>query len=251
MARLAGDPYRPRRRRATLAAVLFAAVPCALQTVSLAQDAPPDDSSSIPALTDDRILGVIPNYMTVSDPDAKYVPLTTKQKWSMALKSSIDPYTGFSALLGAATSQKGDNTPKYGEGDKAFAARFGAAMADFSSQNFFSGAVLATVLHQDPRYFRRGPKSRLLVRVGYSLSLQFIAKDDSGKWDFNYCNVLGMGMGIAFSNVYYPHSSENGEVMWSRVGTSLMGGAISNLMSEFWPDLRTKVMPKIIPWKKW
>lgn len=247
----AGDPNRRRRCGAICAAVFFAAMPFILQTVLVAEDVPPDISPSTPDVSDDRILGVIPNYMTVSDPDAKYVPLTVKEKWSMALKSSIDPYTGFSALLGAATSQKGNNTPKYGNGGQAFVARFGAAMADFGSQNFFSGAVLATVLHQDPRYFRRGPKSRLLVRVGYALGQQFVAKRDSGKWDFNYCNVLGMGMGIGFSNIYYPHSSENGEVMWSRVGTSIMGGAVSNLMSEFWPDLRTKVMPKIIPWKKW
>jgi hypothetical protein len=47
-----------------------------------------------------------------------------------------------------------------------------------------------------------------------------------------------MILGIAASNAYYPAASRTGTVMVGRLGTSLMGGAIGNLMSEFWPDVQ-------------
>jgi hypothetical protein len=194
---------------------------------------------------DDRIFGVIPNYQTVSNPDAPFKRLTAKEKWDLCWKGSLDPFTGVSALIGSASSQTGNNDPKYGNGTRGFVERFGAAMTDFSTQNLFSGFVLATLLHEDPRYFRKGPKTNLLGRVGYAALMTVVAKSDSGKWGPNLAGVGGMGMGIVLSDLYYPSASVNGSVLWSRVGTSMMGSAISNMMSEFWPDLRTRVLPHV------
>jgi hypothetical protein len=81
---------------------------------------------------DERIMGVIPNYMTVSDPDAAVVPLTKKQKWDLFVRGSVDPYTFFSAALAAGFSQHGNNDPRYGNGWGPYGERFGAAMADFT-----------------------------------------------------------------------------------------------------------------------
>jgi hypothetical protein len=194
---------------------------------------------------DERIFGVIPNYQTVSNPDAPFKRLTAKEKWDLCWKGSLDPFTGVSALIGTISSQGGNSDPRYGNGTRGFAERYGAAVTDFSTQNLFSGFVLATLLHEDPRYFRKGPKTHLLRRVGYALSMTVVAKSDSGKWGPNLAGVGGMGMGIVFSDLYYPSASVNGSVLWSRVGTSMMGSAIANMMSEFWPDLRTRVLPHV------
>ena len=176
--------------------------------------------------------------MTVNDPYAVFVPLTPKQKWNLFVRSSLDPYTGFSALFSSAFSQAGNKDPKYGNGAGAYAARVGAAYGDFTTQNFYSGFALAALLHEDPRYFRRGPRSGLLVRAGYAVGQTFSARTDKGTRTFNFAGVLGTGMGIVTSDLYYPQASRNGSVLWSRIGTSMMGSAISNLMSEFWPDVQ-------------
>src|SRR5262249_27631158 len=94
---------------------------------------------------DEPIFGVIPNYQTVSNPDAPFRPLTAKEKWDLCWKSSLDPFTGVSALIGTVSSQGGNNDPKYGNGARGFAERFGAAVTDFTAQNFFSSFVLASV----------------------------------------------------------------------------------------------------------
>ena len=188
-------------------------------------------------LNNRRILGVIPDYQTV---DARVTtPLTVRQKWELAFRESVDPFNIVSAGIGAAFSQDGNQTPKYGEGGRAFGQRYAAALADMTTQNVFSAGVLATVLHQDPRYFRMGPEGGgIPKRVVYSLSRLFIARQDNGKATFNTCGIGGMILGIAASNLYYPAASENGEVMVGRLTTSLFSGLTGNLMSEFAPDLQ-------------
>jgi hypothetical protein len=188
-------------------------------------------------LNNRRILGVIPDYQTV---DARVTtPLTARQKWELAFRESVDPFNIVSAGIGAAFSQDGNQTPKYGEGGQAFGKRYAAALADMTTQNVFSAGVLATVLHQDPRYFRLGPEGGgIPKRVLYSVSRLFIARQDSGKTTFNVCGIGGMILGIAASNMYYPAASENGEVMVGRLTTSLFSGVTGNLMSEFAPDLQ-------------
>jgi hypothetical protein len=191
-------------------------------------------------LNEERILGVMPDYQTVRDTTRLVPPLTVRQKWLLAEKETLDPFNIATALLTAAESQAGNETPKYGEGWANYGKRAGAAQADFAAQNFFSAGVLASLLHQDPRYFRRGPQSGILPRVAYSISRLVVARQDSGRDAFNASGIGGMVLGIAASNIYYPSASVRGSVMAGRVWTSLMGGAVGNLMSEFWPDLQHK-----------
>jgi len=191
-----------------------------------------------PVFNQDRIMGVLPDYQTVRDTTRWVAPLSVKEKWILAVKQTVDPVNIATAFFTAAESQDGNQTPKYGEGWANYGRRAGAAQLDFASQNFFSAGLLATLLHQDPRYFRRGPQSKFIRRIFYSIGQLVIARQDSGRQSFNASNLGGMAMGIAASNLYYPAASRNGTVMASRVWTSLMGGAAGNLMSEFWPDVQ-------------
>jgi len=222
---------------AVLIALYSFAVPVALAQASPDQLASP---SAAEESENDRILGVIPNYLTVEDPQKAIAPLTVKQKFALFAKETFDPFTFASSAAGAAISQAFDIDPKYGRGAGPYAERFGAAFADVATQNFFSDAVLASVLHEDPRYFRRGPEYGVWYRVGYALSRVAITRKDSGGETFNYSGVLGMSMGIALSNAYYPPSSVNGEEVGSRFASSLGAWALGNLLPEFWPDIRQK-----------
>jgi hypothetical protein len=198
---------------------------------------PPIEPTTAVSASDERILGLIPNYQTVSNPKLPYTPLSRKQKWALSIKETIDPFNVASAAMGAGLSQLGNETPKYGHGGGAYGKRFGAALGDFATQNLFSAGLLASALHQDPRYFRKGPQASILNRVVYSVSRVVITKNDSGRSAFNASGVFGMALGIAASNVYYPSDSIRGSVMAERLTTSITGGITGNLLSEFWPDL--------------
>ena len=189
-------------------------------------------------LNEERILGVLPNYATVNHPTPAIAPLTPKQKWNLFVKETLDPFNVANAALGAGFSQIGNQTPRYGEGGAPFAMRFGAALGDFATQNLFSAGVLACLLHQDPRYFRMGPERSVLRRIGYSVSRLVVTRQDSGASGFNASGIFGMALGIGASNLYYPRDSVREAVMLGRLNTSLTGGVIGNLTSEFWPDLQ-------------
>jgi hypothetical protein len=191
-----------------------------------------------PAISNERILGVIPDFQTVENPNAPYLPLRPRDKWQLFVKESVDPYAFVSAAAGAGIAQWHNDDPKYGNGGKAYLQRFGAAQADLTSQNFFQDAVLATLLHEDPRYFRKGPGSTVINRVIYAMSRAVITRRDSGKNGFNFSGILGMEMGIALSNTYYPPKSVNGQEVAERTFTSFTASALGNLLPEFWPDIR-------------
>lgn len=192
-------------------------------------------------LSDDRIFGVIPNYLTVEQPELRVAPLSVKQKFALFAKETFDPFTFAEAAAGAGVSQTNNDDPKYGYGGRAYAQRFGAALADVTSQNFFSDAVLASWWHEDPRYFRRGPEFPFWYRVGYALSRAVVTRTDSGKNRFNYSGIVGMSMGIALSNAYYPPASVNGAEVGRRFGTSFAASALGNILPEFWPDIHDKI----------
>jgi len=154
-----------------------------------------------------RVFGLIPNYFVTYDRNP--VPLTAKQKFHLAYKSSVDPITFVAVGALAGADQAGNRWKGYGQGAQGYAKRYGATYANVFIGTYIGGAILPSVLKQDPRYFYRGTgsfKSRLLHAIGS----QFIAKGDNGKWQPNYSNLGGDLAAGAFSNLYYPSSSHHG-----------------------------------------
>lgn len=205
--------------------------------------APPGPSA--PQISqDDHILGIIPNYETVYEPHQKIGPLTVGEKFDLFTKETFAPFTAVQAATGSAISQSDNDDPKYGYGTRAYAERFGAGLADITTQNLFSDAVLASVLHEDPRYFRLGPGFSFWSRVAHALDRVVITRNDAGYSTFNYSGVIGTGLGVALSNAYYPAASVNGAETAKHFGTSIAGSALFNLLPEFWPDIRWKLFHK-------
>jgi hypothetical protein len=100
-----------------------------------------------------RVFGIIPNFYVAYDPNA--APLTTKLKFKLAAKVAFDPVTFIGVGIVAAAGQAGDH-PNYPEGTKGYAERYGASYANGFSDIMIGGAILPSLLHQDPRYFYQG-----------------------------------------------------------------------------------------------
>jgi hypothetical protein len=97
-----------------------------------------------------RVFGIIPNFYVSYESNP--APLTTGMKFKLALKVSTDPVTAAGVFLVASAKQAG-NTPDYGQGWGAYGKRLGAVAADGFSDIMIGGAILPSLLHQDPRYF--------------------------------------------------------------------------------------------------
>jgi hypothetical protein len=130
-----------------------------------------------------RILGVVPNFNTVNDPNAP--PLTAGEKFQLAFHSGLDPFQLVLAGLDAGISQWRDDFPGYGLGAQGYGKRFGAAYADQLSSVFWGNALFPSLLHQDPRYFRKG-NGTMSSRFFYAVSTAVRTKNYKKVWALNY-----------------------------------------------------------------
>jgi Carboxypeptidase regulatory-like domain len=176
-----------------------------------------------------RVLGFIPNFYTVYDHNA--VPLTAKLKFRLALKTSMDPVTIAGSAFIAAVDQAGD-TPDYQQGLKGYGQRFGANYANGLTDIMIGGAILPSILHQDPRYFYQGTgttKSRTI----HALSTPFICKGDNGRWQFNISSLGGYLASGAISNAYYPESNRGPGLVFSTFGIDIAADMANGVIQEF------------------
>jgi hypothetical protein len=219
---------------------------CALAVVGggcmFAQDSPtsagdPPPAEAIqPAQTP---FGVLPNYRTV-DQNGEYQPITARQKLTIATKDTVDyPLI----LLGggfAALGQLTDQHPNLGEGLKGFSLRWATAYSDQAMGNMMTEGFLPILFHEDPRYFRVGPSyGGVWKRTGYAASRIFWNKTDKGVDSFNFAEVIGNSISAGLGNAYYTQERRLGD-NFQRLGVSLATDAFSQVLKEFWPDVKQK-----------
>ena len=176
-----------------------------------------------------RVFGIIPNFYVVYDPDP--APLTTRLKFHLALKTSTDVVTVLGVGVLAGINQAGD-TPNYRQGMAGYGERFGAAAADGLSDIMIGGAILPSLLRQDPRYYYKGTgtnKSRAL----HALSNPFVCRGDNGRLQPNYSTIGGDLASSALSNLYYPASNRGTGLVFQNFFLSTGERMLSSLVQEF------------------
>lgn len=191
--------------------------------------------------TDKHILGIIPNFRTSQLP-VPYAPLSPGEKFRIARLDSFDRGTFLLAAAFAGESQLNNDNRAFGQGVEGYAQYFGAAYADFVIGDYMTEAILPTLLHQDPRYFRRG-KGSGLSRLGYSMGQIFWTHQDSGRMNFNFSEIFGNSAAVAASEAYYKNNRTAHDAVSSlalQVGVDMA----TNIMKEFWPDFDHKFRRK-------
>jgi Carboxypeptidase regulatory-like domain len=178
-----------------------------------------------------RVFGLIPNFFVSYAPDP--VPLTSKQKFELAWKSTIDPFTFVGVAAIAGVQQATDDFSGYGQGWDAYAKRFGAGYADVVSGTFIGSAILPSLLKQDPRYFYKSSgsfRSRLLYALGNTV----ICKGDNMRWQPNYSGLLGSFATGGISYFYYPTNDRDLTTLVLQNSLIRIGEtAFANVMQQF------------------
>jgi hypothetical protein len=99
------------------------------------------------------------------------------------------------------------------------------------------------VLHQDPRYFQSG-QGGFVHRATYAVSRIFVTRGDSGHGQFNFSEIFGSATAAGISTYAYhthdEHDISNVADVWI---TQMAFDTLSNVVKEFWPDLRRKMHP--------
>jgi hypothetical protein len=189
-----------------------------------------------------RVLGIVPNFYVSYIPNA--APLTSKQKFKLAARSVVDPFTFLVVAASAGVEQAQDHFFEYGQGAQGYAKRFGANYGDALSGTFIGGAILPSLLKQDPRYFYKGTGSTQ-SRFLYAIANSVICKGDNGRWQPGYSSILGSIAAGGISNLYYPADDRNGaELTFENAAIGIGSTAVINVLQEFVMRRLTPKAPK-------
>ena len=180
--------------------------------------------------TQQRVLGVIPNYFVAYEDNA--APLSVKEKLDLSFKTLIDPATFGAVGITAGIQQSRRSYYQFGQGSEGFAKRFGAAYGTTATNLLITSVAAESVFHQDPRYFYSGHGTKK-QRAWYAIESAFRSRGDNGKWQPPYAGIAGAIASAEISDHYYPGS----RTQYTLLGRSLMfhfAGLIAlNLGEEF------------------
>ena len=186
----------PKRARILYIALIAAGLACMALCQEISQIEPTQayshtkpESSDASEHESSHILGIIPNYRTSPNLD-NYEPLTSREKFKIASEDSLDRGTFAMGALFGGLGQLTDGNKSFGQGAAGFGRYFGTSYGDLLIGNYMSEAVYPSILHQDPRYFRRGTGSGC-SRFAYAISQIFWTHRDSGGISSTTPNGLG------------------------------------------------------------
>jgi hypothetical protein len=208
-----------------------------LSPIELAQEQIKDEEKQ-------RVLGFIPNFYVSYIPNA--APLNTRQKFELAWKSTLDPVTfGITGAI-AGIQQANNQFSGYGQGAQGYAKRYGASYADVVTNTFIGGAILPSLLKQDPRYFYKGTGSKR-SRILYAIANSVICRGDNGHWQANYSTIIGGLAAGGISNLYYPASDRGAGLVFENAAIGIGATAAANLLQEFVIRKLSSHVPNIAP----
>jgi hypothetical protein len=167
-------------------------------------------------------------------------PLTSFDKLKLAANNTVSLSSDAAAVLGSAYGQAVNSPSGWGQGWGAYGQRLGADMARIASYNFFGTFVIASVTHEDPRFYVR----RNLTfgqSLKYAASRLVITRSDSGEEVVNYSGILGPLAGEGLANVYYPSNSRGISHTMIRYSTDVGWRFAGYMLRQYWPTIDRKM----------
>lgn len=167
-------------------------------------------------------------------------PLSSWNKCELAANNSVAVSTIGGALVGAAFGQVRNRPAGYGQEFGGYGKRFGADMARAASYNLFGTCLLASVTHQDPRFY---VKKQLPFResLKYAASRLVITRNDSRAPVVNYSGLLGPLAGETLANAYYPQGSRGVSDTLIRYAADMGWRFGGNLLCQYWPRINRRL----------
>jgi hypothetical protein len=174
-----------------------------------------------------------------SVPLEPYVPLDVTGKFYFHAKHTVGPAAILGVAAYAAILQEANAPEEWKQGGAAYGKRVGSMVAWAGIHSALAFGLDST-LHQDPRYFR-STGSGFWRRSGHALRGTILTRTDSGGETLSTWR-LGSDYGSAvLSNFWYPSRLNTARLGFIQGSVTVGLDLVSNLASEFWPDVRKKV----------
>jgi hypothetical protein len=197
---------------------------------AIIQSTNPDAVSTNGAQQTKRVLGIIPNFSSVSA-DIKLPPQTPKQKLILAAKNSFDYSSFFVAAIQAGFAMNSDSYPEFHQGVKGYGRYYWHTLADTADENFMVSGLAPILFHQDTRFYTlcHGSFSK---RTFYAVTRVLVTRTDNGNPTFNFSEVIGSGAAAGLSTLYYPKQYQT----WTKVGQKWLTSDLIDGFNFFWKE---------------
>ncbi len=167
-------------------------------------------------------------------------PLSSWEKFKLAANNSVSLSTLGATLLGAAYGQAINSPSGYGQGGSGYGKRFGSGMARAASDNLLGTFAIASLLHEDPRFYvKKGLSFKQALK--YSAVRVVRTQSDSGDRVVNFAGILGPLAGEALANTYWPKQNQGVGSTFARYGADIGWRFAGNLMRQYWPQINRKL----------
>jgi len=200
---------------------------------------PPQPAPTLEGKQTKRILGIIPNFRSVSV-DEKLPPISKHDKFKLMLEDSFDYSNFLYVAILSGIGQAENSYPEFHHGAPAYARYYWHSFADTLDGNMMTEFVVPTATHEDPRYYTLG-RGGFAKRTVYSFSRLLITRSDHGGATPNVSEIVGNGAAAGIAGLYYPSE----ERTWTKTGqrwvTQVGLDGFANIIKEFWPDINSRL----------
>jgi hypothetical protein len=215
-----------------------------------AQSQPPDTTPKPNAIQSGVALFQLLRAKSLVFPDlaTDQGPMTSWQKFKLAANNSVSLSTMGEALIGSAYNQATDRPSGYHQGLEGYGKRVGSGLARSASDNLFGTFLLASALHQDPRFFVKRNLS-FKESAKYAAVRLVYTSSDSGERVINYSGLIGPLMAEGLANAYYPDENRTAGSTLTRYASDLAWRYAGNLLRQYWPSInrRLRIAPDAPP----
>jgi hypothetical protein len=216
--------------------------------VALLPDAPlPSQQMAQPQRNTSRISTGVGKFLELQRKSLVFPDLATNEgqlssfdKLRLAANNAVSLSSVGAVFLGSLYGQAADKPAGWGQGWGAYGQRLGADMARVASYNFFGNYVIASLTHEDPRFYVR-------KNLNFGQSVEYAAKrlvttrSDSGEEVVNYSGILGPLAGEGLANAYYPAGSRGFGSTMIRYSTDAGWRFAGNLLRQYWPEINRRL----------
>ncbi len=171
--------------------------------------------------------------------------LTPRDKAWLAARNVSDPFNIITILGEAAISVGADSHSAYGPGMSGYGKYVGVSFSQDMTGEFVGTFLISSIAHQDPRYHRM-PHASVPRRVGHGIVQVVWTQGDDGKPMPNYANLVGYAIDDEISNLYVPGRRTDASATISRYVTGLAFSPIDNFITEFLPDVASKIHVQVV-----
>lgn len=177
------------------------------------------------------------NYLNMAGTNkaSAFQPLTQQERTRMYLATLVNPLGYAKAGLSAGIDQWKDKPQEWQQGASGYGKRYANIAGQYTIQRSATFGV-ASVLHEDNRYFNSGKKG-FWSRTAYALASGVLARHNDGSRNFSFSQAGGVAVGAFVSRLWQPpsqHRAEDGAISF---GITMGSNTAFSVVKEFLPDL--------------